>query len=136
MVNEIIAIYALADDLLKVLGHKEDSRVKMSDAEVITSALVAAKFFGGNHTNACNYLLDHGLIPTMLSKSRFSRRWHRLFLFLIDLFDYLGMVLKSLNLSNDYLLDSFPVAICDNIRISKTRLVKSENYRGYIASSN
>jgi hypothetical protein len=134
MVNEIIAIYAIADDLLKVLGHKEDSRVKMSDAEVITSALVAAKFFGGNHTNACNYLLDHGLIPTMLSKSRFSRRWHRLFLFLIDLFDYLGMVLKSLNLSNDYMLDSFPVAICDNIRISKTRLVKSENYRGYIAS--
>ncbi len=32
------------DDLLKALGHQEDSRVTMSDAEVITSALVAARF--------------------------------------------------------------------------------------------
>ncbi len=32
------------------------------------------------------------------------------------------------------MLDSFPVAVCDNARISKSRLVKSEDYRGYIAS--
>jgi hypothetical protein len=134
MLDEIIAIYAITDDLLKALGHHEDCRSTMSDAEVITSALVAAKFFGGNQEQACNYLLEEGLIPDMLSKSRFSRRWHRLFLPLLDLFDYLGQILKSLNSSSEYLLDSFPVPICDNIRIPSAKLVNSEDYRGYIAS--
>ena len=37
MLNEIIALYAIADDLLKALGHREDSRTTMSDAEVTHS---------------------------------------------------------------------------------------------------
>ncbi len=134
MLDEIVAIYAIVEDLLKAIGHQEDCRIQMSDAEVITAALVAARFFDGNQFLACQYLLEHGLMPKMLSQSRFSRRWHRLFLPLLDLFDYLGTILKSLNSSSEYMLDSFPVPICDNIRIPKARLASSEDYRGYIAS--
>jgi hypothetical protein len=134
MLTEIIAIYAITDDLLKAIGHQGDSRCRMSDAEVITAALIAARFFGGNHKQACQYLQEHGLMPLMLEASRFSRRLHRLFLPLLDLFDYLGMVLKSVSASTEYLLDSFPVPLCDNIRIPKVRLVRGEDYRGYIAS--
>lgn len=32
MLNKIIAIYAIIDDLLKAIGHREDIRVRMSDA--------------------------------------------------------------------------------------------------------
>ena len=103
-------------------------------SRVITTGLVAARFFNGNQSNACQYLLEHNLLPKMLGQSRFSRRWHRLFLPLLDLFDYLGTILKSLNSSNEYMLDSFPVPICDNLRIPLARLVASENYRGYVAS--
>jgi len=134
MLGETIAIYAITDDLLKAIGHQDDIRSQLSDAEVITTALVAARFFGGNHQNAQDYLKEHGLMPKMLSKSRFNRRLHRLFLPLLDLFDCLGMVLKSINAHTEYLLDSFPVPLCDNIRIPKVRLVQSEEYRGYIAS--
>ena len=149
MLGEIIAIYAIVEDLLKAIGHQEDCRIQMSDAEVITAALVAARFFQGNQFVACQYLLEHGLMPKMLCKSRFSRRWHRLFLPLLDLFDYLGIILKSLNSSSEYMKYSFPVPICeglsfeetskvytprDNIRIPKARLVSKEDYRGYIAS--
>jgi hypothetical protein len=134
MINEIIALYAIADDLLKAIGHTEDCRTLMSDAEVVTTALVAARFFGGNHLSACTYLKEHGLIPKMLTPSRFSRRLHRLFLPMLDVFDCLGMILKSINEQSEYILDSFPVPICDNIRIPKVRLIKSEDYRGYIAS--
>jgi len=134
MLGETIAIYAITDDLLKAIGHQDGIRSQLSDAEVITTALVAARFFGGNHQNAQDYLKEHGLMPKMLSKSRFNRRLHRLFLPLLDLFDCLGMVLKSINSSTEYLLDSFPVPLCDNIRIPKVRLVQSEEYRGYIAS--
>ena len=56
MLTEIIAIYAISDELLKAMGHSEAPRTQMSDAEVLTTALVAARFFGGNHHLACVYL--------------------------------------------------------------------------------
>jgi hypothetical protein len=39
MLDKIIAIYAITDDLLKAMeiGHKEDNRREMSDAEIITT---------------------------------------------------------------------------------------------------
>lgn len=52
MLTQIIAIYAITDALLKAIGHTEDCRTQMSDAEVITAALVAARFFGGNHAKS------------------------------------------------------------------------------------
>jgi hypothetical protein len=45
MLNEIITIYAITDDLLKAIGHKEDYRRLMNDAEIITTVLTAAMFF-------------------------------------------------------------------------------------------
>lgn len=134
MLNETIVIYAIIDDLLKAIGHRDDCRRKMSDAEIITTAMVGALFFNGNQVLARAYLKEHGLIPQMLEKSRFCRRWNQLFLLLDDLFHQLGLVLKQLNSSTEYLLDSFPVPVCENIRIFQARLVKSEEYRGYIAS--
>ncbi|GAA6619690.1 hypothetical protein NUACC26_055040 [Scytonema sp. NUACC26] len=51
-----------------------------------------------------------------------------------DLFHQIGMILKETSDCTEYLLDSFPVLMCDNIRIFNVRLIKSEEYRGYIAS--
>ena len=50
----------------------------MSDAEVMTTALVAALFFGGHFKTAYDFLKTHHYIPNMLSKSRFNRRLHRI----------------------------------------------------------
>lgn len=44
-----------------------------------------------------------------------------------DLFHQIGMILKESSDCTEYLLDSFPVAICDNIRIFGVKLIKSEN---------
>jgi hypothetical protein len=70
--------YCLYDDLLKAMNHFEDPQCQMSDAEVMTKALVAVMFFGGNHEGAHGFLQDTGYTPRMLTKSRFNRRWHRL----------------------------------------------------------
>lgn len=40
MLTEIIAIYVLTDDLLNAIGHREDCCPQISDAEMITAALV------------------------------------------------------------------------------------------------
>ena len=54
ILNEIIAIYAITNDLLKAIGHHEDGRTEMSDTEIITTALVVAIFFSGNQSAVCN----------------------------------------------------------------------------------
>lgn len=46
-----------------------------------------------------------------------------------DLFDQIGMILKQISDCAEYLLDSFPVAICDNIGILNVKLINSKEYR-------
>ena len=69
-----------------------------------------------------------------LDKSGFTRRLHRLHTTLKTLFLALGQHLKHLNTQARYVIDSFPVAVCDNIRIKRCRLLQGEAYRGYSAS--
>ena len=78
MNDKIIALFCLCDDLLKAIHHQESLQCQMNDAEVMTTALVAALLFRGNHECARAMLKQHGYIPHMLSKSRFSRRLHRI----------------------------------------------------------
>jgi hypothetical protein len=78
MDDKIIATFCLCDDLLQAIHHPQDPQGQMNDAEVMTTALVAALFLRGNHASARTMLKHHGYIPQMLSKSRFSRRLHRI----------------------------------------------------------
>lgn len=134
MDEKIIAPYCLCDDLLHALHHQEDPQCQMSDAEVLTTAFTAAFFFRGNLESARWMLKQHAYIPQMLSKSRLSRRLHRLKVSLILLFNLLGHVWKTLNDDNVYVIDSLPIAVCDNIRIKHAKLYTEEQFRGYIAS--
>lgn len=134
MCDHTLAIYCFVDDLLKAMQHREDSRAKFSDAEVITTAICAMLYFGGNFANTRRFLYSSGMMPAMLSRSRFSRRLARLADLVAQLFHQLGSHLKELNTESRYSLDSFPVAVCDNIRISRCRLVQEKQFRGYCAS--
>ncbi|MEH2083070.1 MAG: hypothetical protein V7K89_24765 [Nostoc sp.] len=67
----------------------------MSEAEIMTTALVAAIFFHGNHSSACSYMKDHNLIPDMLEKSRLNRRLHNVKMLINDLFHQIGMSLRA-----------------------------------------
>jgi Transposase DDE domain len=134
MDEKIIATYCLCDDLLHALHHQEDPQCQMSDAELLTTAFTAAFFFRGNLESARWMLKQYSYIPHMLSKSRFSRRLHRLKALLMLLFKLLGHIWKTLNHDNIYVIDSLPVVACDNIRIKYARLYTEEQFRGYIAS--
>lgn len=134
MDTHIVAVFCLCDDMLKALHHYEDRQNQMSDAEVMTTAIVAALFFGGNMEKARNHLHDYGYVPKMLSKSRFNRRFHRLSDLFFTLFSLLGETWKMLNENSVYIIDSFPIAACDNYRICRSRLYRGEEWRGYQAS--
>ena len=105
--DKIIALYCIVDDLLKAMRHREDSRVRVSDSEVITTAFVAVLYFGGHLDNARHFMQMPGYVPQMLDKSRFCRRLHRLSDFLLLLFETLGRQLKDLAGAATYRLDSF-----------------------------
>ena len=132
--DKIIALYCIVDDLLKGTGHQEDSRRKVSDSEVITTALVSALYFGGHQDNARQFMKMTKLIPHMLDKSRFNRRLHDVSDLLFSLFYQIGDFLKTMAGASEYIIDSFPVAACDNIRISRSKLLKGEQWRGKQAS--
>src|SRR5687767_7519829 len=125
MEDTITAIFVFVDDVLKAMrgGRAEDVRRRMSDAEVATTALVGALYFGGNLERARAWLSLSRMVPGMLGKSRFCRRLHALGSFLETLFFRLGAQLKVLNPRSRFAIDSFPVPICDNIRIRRCRLV-------------
>ena len=132
--DKIIVLYCIIDDILKGIGHREDIRRKVSDSEVIVTAFVSALYFGGHQDNARQFMKMTKLIPSMLDKSRFNRRLHGISELLFSLFYQLGHSLKTVAGASDYIIDSFPVAVCDNIRISRSRLIRGKEWRGRQAS--
>src|SRR4051794_22531450 len=122
MNGQITSIYCIVDDILKALEHKENAQREMNDAEVITTALVAMTYYHGTFETAREYLQEHGYIPNMLSKSRFNRRLHMLRDLIQDIFGALGEAWKSLDEHSIYIIDSFPISVCDNARIKRAKI--------------
>src|SRR5215470_10100577 len=104
MDDSVLAIYCLCDDLLKALLHHEDRQRHMSDAEVMTTAVVAALYFGGNFERARLLLNGPRYIPRLLSKSQFNRRLHALRELLLMVFKLLGEAFKQLNAASLYII--------------------------------
>jgi len=130
MINKCIAIYVFIDNLLKKIEYKEPTNRNMSDAEVITTVLVSAIYFSGHHEKAMSFMSSTGMVTHMLSKNRFNRRLHQIRDLIVDLFFQLYALIKELNISAEYSIDSVPISTCDNIRIIRTKLVQGEIYRG------
>ena len=154
MDDAIITVYCLCDDFSKAIRHKDDPRVRLSTAEVMTVPLVASTFFGADIDKTRRFLYEYGYMPKMISKSHLDRRIHVIEPTLWRvLFESLGRVFIERNDSDrTYAVDSLPVPVCDNVRIRRCRLYPLEeaeeghdddadtpkeekkSFRGYIAS--
>ena len=131
MDTQIILVYCLCDDLLKAMQHREDAQCQLSDAEVMTIAIVAALHFRGNFVKASALLYQHGYLPVRLGRSRFNRRVHRIKHFFLSLFALIGECFKAMNEESVYVIDTFPIAVCDNYRIPRSKRYRGECYRGF-----
>jgi hypothetical protein len=73
-----------------------------------------------------------------LSESQFNRRLRRIHHLFEALFQQLAACWKRLSEEDIFLIDSFPVPVCDNIRINDCQIYPSDAtddaFRGYIAS--
>lgn len=123
------ALYTLISNFLIVLDNKENEQCQMSDGEVILAYIVSFYAHCGNYTKALWSLKQNKAIKNVLSLSRFSRRLKRLKPTIRQIF-YLMSEMAKQNCSV-FQIDSFPVKVCHNIRISRCNIVNDEEYRGY-----
>jgi len=128
-----VAIYVILDDILKAVEHKEDPQRKVNDAMVLTTLLIACRYFGGNIEKARLYMQSHHC-PQMLSKSQFNRRMHRNQSLVEEVFHLFATMFVQHNSTKNFLIDSFPVSVCHNIRISRCKMIKNEAFRGKCVS--
>jgi hypothetical protein len=84
---KILAIYGLCADRLKARGHVEDPPQQMSDAEVITTGLVAMLCCRGHCESARALLGAPCSIPHVRSRSRGNRRLPRLTALFLTVFE-------------------------------------------------
>ncbi len=70
----------------------------------------------------------------MFGHSRFNRQLHRMPQLFEVLFEYLTEGAKPKNPNGIYIIDAFPIPVCDNIQISRSRLYQGGVWRGKTAS--
>ena len=63
-----------------------------------------------------------------------NRRLHQVFEHFQTLFQYLAEDFKPENPNDIFVIDTYPIAVCDNIRISRSRRYQGEAWRGRIAN--
>ncbi len=137
MTEQTVAMYCFLDDLLvstrPVWARPVGPRRRLSDAQVLPTALVVAHYVGGNLVLGQRYMQQHGGQKS-LDKSGFSRQLHRRADTLAGLFATFGQLLKQLHTGARYVIDSFPVAVCHNTRIPRCKLLAGKAYHGRCAS--
>jgi hypothetical protein len=119
-------MYCLFDDWLQARRHQERTPRTLADAEIITIALTAARFLGGNFRAAQTMLIEQGYLTDGLSRSQYNRRLHRVHPPLEAFFNWPGRLHKTATRENVFLLETCPIPACDNIRIRDCRIYPSE----------
>src|SRR5438132_2763644 len=133
--EHIIGIYVVIDDTMRALGHASHRLARVSDAEVLTVAVVAAAFFGNHHARALAVLRATGYLSRTLYTSRFSRRLHALADWLALLLDVLGALFAHGQAAIcDFIIDSMPVPVCKRVRARRCRTVQRRADRGDLAA--
>lgn len=127
----IVTVYVTIDDTLKALGHQTDQRAQVSDAEVLTVAVVAALYFQQHHERSLCILRQVGYIQRQLSISRFNRRLHALRERLEDVIWVLTMLARD---GEVFIIDSLPLPVCRRVRAKRCRKVQGAAYFGYCAA--
>jgi len=130
MLPHTIAAFCIIDDALQAMGYKDDPQAKTPASAILTLAILAAMELGGKHNKALALAQDLNLFTHIPSPSRFNRRLHALYPFLLPLLHPLSQVWKNLHQAQAYALDTFPLPACEKIRAPRSRQV----YRGFVPS--
>lgn len=127
----IVTTFVVLDELMRLAGHRDHVLAGVSDAEVLTVAVVAAASFQNHHARALQVMLGMRYLSGHLSTSRFNRRLHALA-------DWFGLALATLGdlfaTGEAFVLDSLPLPVCRRVRARRCGKVRGREYCGYCAA--
>lgn len=127
----IITAFVVIDTLMERLEHRSDVRAHVPDSEIITIAVVSAKYFASNHERAVQVMRACGYLSGSISVSRFNRRLHGL----TDWMAFIPTTLGELFSHGDvFVIDSMPVPVCRRVRARRCRKVRGRVYCGRCAA--
>lgn len=136
--TEIFSYYVI-DEFLKNCGYHIETKTsasgiypKLSDAEVIFIYFMSFSSYSGNYVKSMSALFNAGFVKNKLSKGQLSKRFYILHQYIYQLYCLFGEIAKANN--TKFSLDTFPLAVCHNIRIKRCKLLKEERHRGYNSS--
>lgn len=127
----IVTVFDIIDTVMVQLEHQSHCLAKVPDSEVLTVAVVAAKYFQNHHERALVVLQALGYLSGALSTSRCNRRLHALADWLAFLTETLGAVLTQ---GAVFVIDSLPLPVCKRARARRCRKVRGRLYCGYCAA--
>jgi hypothetical protein len=127
----IITAFVVIDTLMERLGHRSDVRAQVPDSEILTIAVVAAKYFGSHHERAVQIMHGCGYLSGRISVSRFNRRLHQLADWMVWIPDVLGEVFTT---GDVFIIDSLPLPVCRRVRARRCRKVRGREFCGYCAA--
>lgn len=127
----IITVFDFVDEVMRLLDHHSHVLADVPDSEVLTVAIVAAKYVQNHHERAVCLMQQLGYLSGTLSVSRFNRRLHRLADWLPFLVESLGEVWTT---GEVFIIDSVPLPTCRRARARRCRKVRGRNFCGYCAA--
>ena len=126
----IVTTYVVIDDVLKAWGFQDDRRATGHGAEILTVAVLAARYFQNHHERALGVLIDLGYV-SRVSVSRFNRQVHKLQDWLYGIVVLIGELFSQ---GETFIIDSLPVPVCKRVRARRCRKVRGRAFCGYCAA--
>ena len=127
----IITVFVIVDTLMDHLEHHSHARAAVPDAEIVTIAIVAAKYFQNHHERALCVLRACHYLSGRISISRFNRRLHALAEWLAFLPATLGELFAQ---GKVFVIDRVPVPVCRRVRARRCRKVRGRASCGSCAA--
>src|SRR5215210_4968208 len=127
----IVTVFEVIDTTMETLDHHSHILTKVPDSEVLTVAVVAAKYFQNHHERALAVLKALHYLSGSLSPSRFNRRLHALADWLLFLAETLGEILTT---GEVFVIDCLPLPVCKRARARRCSKVRGRLYCGYCAA--
>ncbi len=102
-------------------------RAQVPDSEILTIAVVAAKYVGSHHERAVQIMHGCGYLSGRISVSRFNRRLHQLADWMAWIPDVLGEVFTT---GDVFIIDSLPLPVCRRVRARRCRKAPGREFCG------
>lgn len=123
----IISSFVAVDDVMKAAGHQSHTLAQVSDAEVVTVAIVAAKYCQNHFERALCVMQLGGYLQNKLSASRFKRRIHHLASWLASITHLLAELFRE----GQVFIDRCPIPVCKRVRASRCKKLRGKAFCGY-----